>query len=111
MAEGLLIRSRPGTRPNGVPARRHPSAAGPRRPRSVEGDLTWADTLPDPAATFDPAPLSPQMSTLRDRARALRWEVLFQGGGDSPGSRELEDVERRITALKAREHEADASER
>jgi hypothetical protein len=52
------------------------------------------------------------MSALRDRARALRWEVLFQGGGDSPESRELEDVERRITAvLKAQEHEADASQR
>ncbi|WP_327071944.1 hypothetical protein [Kitasatospora sp. NBC_01302] len=44
------------------------------------------------------APLSPQVQVLQDRARELRWEVVFQRG-DSPQARELDEVSSQIAAL------------
>ncbi|WP_152648681.1 hypothetical protein [Streptacidiphilus anmyonensis] len=50
-----------------------------------------------------PAPPSPQMKQLLERAATLRWEMIYQGGDDTPESRELKQVTAQIKALELKE--------
>jgi hypothetical protein len=55
----------------------------------------------------EPEPFSPEMQDLQDRARDLRWQVIFQRG-PSPESAELDRVNALIVALRLEEEHAAA---